>query len=212
MTNTILSFGAMCVNPEILEQTLTARLETVNEIERKFVEKSKSLSTYQSLIIAPRGSGKTHIVNVLYHRFKNNNEITEKIVTAFMSEDEVGIVNFTDLIISMLQSFIRYNEPNCDGLQKKIMEASLIKDINNREAAVQKILTDFTKGKIILLLIENFDKILQSLGNQGQSSLRDFIHQYNNLSIIATSQNLIVDLQDSKSSFYKFYKFFNLKN
>ena len=211
MINSLLTFGAKSVKPEILEQTLTVRKETVDEIEKNCVNKTRSSSTWQSLIIAPRGAGKTHIVKVLYHRLKNNKKLSDKSVIAYMSEDEVGISNFTDLMVSILRAFIRYNETGSETLEAQISEASIITDIYKREIFVKDILRNFAKKRIVILLIENFDKILKALKSSGQGSLRDFIHQYNNLSIIATSQNLIANLQDSKNSFYNFFNVFQLE-
>ena len=211
MINSLLTFGAKSVKPEILEQTLTIRKETVDEIEKNCIIKTGNFSTWQSLIIAARGSGKTHLIKVLYHRLKKNKKISGKSVIAYMSEDEVGIANFTDLIVSILRAFVRYSEPGSETLESQISEASLIKDTNKREIFVKDILLKFADKRIIILLIENFDKILKSLGSQGQGSLRDFIHQYNNLSIIATSQNLIANLQDSKNPFYNFFNISQLR-
>ena len=211
MIDSLLTFGAKSVKPEILEKTLTVRAETVNEIENNCVNKTLNSSTWQSLIIAPRGAGKTHIIRVIYYRLKNNKKISRKSVIAYMSEDEVGIANFTDLMISILRAFIKYNEAGSEILESQISEASLIKDSNKREIFVKSILIKFVDKRIIILLIENFDKILLTLGLQGQSSLRDFIHQYNNLSIIATSQNLIASLQNSKNPFYNFFNVLLLK-
>ncbi|MCD4696964.1 MAG: tetratricopeptide repeat protein [Bacteroidales bacterium] len=211
MINSLLTFGAKSVNPKILEQTLTVREEVVNEIEKNCINKTLNSSTWQSLIIATRGSGKTHIINVLYHRLKNNKKISNKSVIAYMSEDEVGIANFTDLMISILRAFIKYKEPGSESIEEQIIKASLVKDSNKREIFVKDILIEFAKKRIIILIIENFDKILNSLGLHGQGGLRDFIHQYNNLSIIATSQNLIANLQDSKNPFYNFFNVTQLK-
>jgi len=210
MNNSLLSFGARSVDPKILEQTLTVRAEVVEEIERKCVEKAKHNTTYQSLVIAPRGSGKTHIIKVLYHRLKNNNELSNKIVIAYMSEDEIGIANLTDLIVNILRSFIRYNEPNSETLEAKISKASIINNPTKREQFLKNTLVKYAEKKIVILLVENFDKILNAIGHNGQGGLRDFIHQYNNLSIIATSQNLISSLLDSKKPFYNFFNVFQL--
>ena len=179
MINSLLTFGAKSVNPEILEKTLTCREEVVNEIEKNCVKKALAISTWQSLIIATRGSGKTHIIKVLYHRLKNNKKIAKKIVIAYMSEDEVGIANFTDLMISILRAFIRYNEVGSEQLEDQIKNASLVKEPTKREIFVKNILIEYSKNRIVVLLIENFDKILDSLGKNGQGSLRDYIHQYN---------------------------------
>jgi tetratricopeptide (TPR) repeat protein len=211
MINSLLTFGAKSVEPNILEQTLTVRAKVVNEIEKNCVNKTSNSTTWQSLIIAPRGTGKTHLIKVLYHRLKGNKNISNKSVIAYMSEDEVGIANFTDLMVSIIRAFVRYNESGSETLETQISQASIISDTNKRKIFVKDILLKFADKRIIILLIENFDKILNSLGTQGQGSLRDFIHLYNKLSIIATSQNLIAYLQDSKSSFYNFFNIFQLE-
>jgi len=210
MSNSLLSFGARNVEPDILEQTLTIRADVVDEIEKKCTEKAIRNTTFQSLVIAPRGSGKTHITKVLYHRFKTNKELDDKIVLAYMSEDEVGISNFTDLLVNMLRAIVRNNEPNSSSINNEITEASIINDVQKRETFLKNIILKYANKKVIILLIENFDKILISLGHNGQGSLRDFIHQYNNLSIIATSQNLISSLQNSKMPFYNFFNVIQL--
>ncbi|NOQ24565.1 MAG: tetratricopeptide repeat protein [Bacteroidales bacterium] len=211
MINSLLTFGAKSVDPKILEQTLTVRAEIVNEIEKNCVNKTKKSTTWQSLVIAPRGSGKTHLIKVLYHRLKQNKEISNKSVIAYMSEDEVGIANFTDLMVSIIRAFVRYGESGSETLESQISEASLIKDLDKRTIFVKDILLNFAKKRIVILLIENFDKILKALDSQGERSLRDFIHLYNNLTIIATSQNLIANLQDSKNPFYNFFNISQLE-
>ncbi|MCD4793285.1 MAG: tetratricopeptide repeat protein [Bacteroidales bacterium] len=211
MINTLLTFGAKSVNPKILEKTLTVRKKTVDEIERNCVAKILKKSTYQSLIIATRGSGKTHIIKVLYHRFMNNKKIAEKKIIAYMSEDEVGIASFTDLLVSILRSFMRYKVDGSEKLQSKIEEASEITDTHDQVYFLKKTLNDFAGKRIIIMLIENLDKILKALKKEGQAQLRDFMHEYNNLSIIASSQNLISSIQDSEYPFYNFFNIFHLK-
>ena len=84
------------------------------------------------LVIAPRGSGKTHMTKVLRHRLINNEEIRDKCVIAYMSEDEAGIDSLTDLIVSMFRVFMRYEEPGSEILNEKIEEAADISKINER--------------------------------------------------------------------------------
>lgn len=211
MINSLLSFGAKSVNPLLLEETLTTRKIVVDEIEHKCVAKILKHTTYQSLVIAPRGSGKTHMTKVLHHRLINNEVIRDKCVIAYMSEDEVGIDSLTDLIVSMFRAFIRYGEDGSDILNGKIEEAADISNINERIAFIKTTLNEFANDRIIILLIENFDQIMEALKKNGQEELRDFIHEYNNLSIIATSQNLIQGLQKSDYPFYNFFNIFNLK-
>ncbi len=207
MLDRLLSFNAQSVNPIILEKTLTIRKKVVDDIESKCISKTLAGTTYQSLIIAPRGSGKTHIIKVLYHRLKDNNEINKKIIIAYMQEDPIGIANFTDLLLAILNSF-ELDVEKTEFIQNKIYKASLITNKTEQINFIKATLLEIVGKLKIILLIENFNKILKSFGKSEQAKLRDFIHQYNNISIIATSQSLIKVLNDST---YPFYNFFDVK-
>ncbi len=211
MTQSLLSFGAKNVAPEILEKTLTVRKIVVDEIEAKIIDKANKNSTYQTIMIAPRGSGKTHLTKVIYDRLKSNKIISNKIIIAYMPEDPVGIANFTHLLISIIRSFIKYNEPKSEILNELVIKASKIGDLIERENYLKDVINQFVGKRIVIVLIENFNKVLANFKKTGQQKLRDFIHQYNNLSIIATSQSLIKDIQKDDYPFYNFFDIYQLK-
>jgi len=94
MANPLLTFGAKSVAAEILEQTLVGRKEITDRLEKELISKVKNKFTYQCLIIAPRGSGKTHMIQVLYNRLKKNKSISNKILIAYMVEDETGCCGY----------------------------------------------------------------------------------------------------------------------
>jgi len=102
MANPLLTFNVKSVDDKILEQTLVGRKIILGQLEKELIEKVINKFTYQCLILAPRGGGKTHMIKVLYNRLKNNKSIANKILIAYMIEDEIGITNFLDFMIRIL--------------------------------------------------------------------------------------------------------------
>ncbi len=203
----LLSFSAKNLPIEILERTLIGRKEIVDQVENELIEKVTNNQTYQSLLIAPRGSGKTHITRVLYDRIQANSAISDKILVAYMNEDERGIANFSDFIRYVLVALVRYKEAPEESIQERILEISS-EPSNRQENSFIDLLSDVLGERILIILIENLDVIFdgkKGIGNQGQRKLRSFLHENNNICLLATSQNLFLKVQESGAPFYNFF-------
>jgi len=196
-----------------LEKTLVGRKEVVDRVEQELLEKILIGQTYQSLLIAPRGSGKTHITKLLHYRLKNNPDLDDKIFVAYMNEDERGIANYSDFIRHILQSFVKHQEGNHEVLMDLIYEVSGL-PIKQQETAFENILLEFIGKKGLVILVENlnilFDK-KTGMGLDGQNKLRSLMHEHNQISILATSQNLFYQIQDAKAPFYNFFNIDHLE-
>jgi tetratricopeptide (TPR) repeat protein len=209
----LLSFSANNIPPSILEATLVGRKEIVDQIENELLEKVLKGRSYQSLLIAPRGSGKTHITSVLYHRIKSNIELLDKVYVAYMIEDERGIANFLDFIRHILESFVRHKEGNYHSLMESIYEISDLDD-SKQEDAIVELFLNFLGDKKLVLLIENLNVIFNNktgMGVEGQKKFRSLIHETNCINILATSQSLFRHIEDSDAPFYNFFNIRNLE-
>lgn len=209
----LLSFSANTLDQVTLEKTLVGRKEVVDRVEQELLEKALLGQTYQSLLIAPRGSGKTHITKLLHYRLKNNPDLDSKIFVAYMNEDERGIANYSDFIRHILQSFVKHKEGKYEILMDLIYEVSGL-PINKQEVAFENILLEFIGTRGLVILIENinilFDK-KTGMGPDGQEKLRSLMHEHNQFSLLATSQSLFYHIQDAKGSFYNFFNIRHLE-
>ncbi len=209
MSEPILTFNAKSVSCDKLEKTLIGRKEIVDQLFQELTEKITKGETYQSLLVAQRGSGKTHITKVIYCRLKNAPELKDKMVIAYMIEDEYGISNFVHLCIQILNSFVRYKEPGSAHIPAAIDEISELAT-KNQEAAIKKLLLDFIDKKGLVILLENLETIFDGMGSEA-AKLRDLMHEHNQISLVATAQALTDRLTDSKFPFYQFFKTRHLK-
>ncbi len=209
----LLSFSANTLDQATLEKTLVGRKEVVDRVEQELLEKALLGQTYQSLLIAPRGSGKTHITKLLHYRLKNNLDLVDKIFVAYMNEDERGIANFSDFIRHILLSFVKHQEGKYDILMDLIYEVSGL-PVKQQETAFVNILLEFIGEKGLVILVENLNVLFDKktgMGLDGQNKLRSLMHEHNQFSILATSQNLFYQIQDAKAPFYQFFNIEHLE-
>ena len=103
-------FNSKIENPERLERMLVARRPLVDLLEKRANALIDKGTLSQTLLIGPRGSGKTHMLKVFFNRVWNNPKREEKIVVAYMVEDEYGIDTFLDLLIRIFNAFMRWYE------------------------------------------------------------------------------------------------------
>lgn len=208
--STFLSFGAKSVQPEILEELLIGRQQNVDFLAKCVNDIAYEGLNHQLMVVGRRGMGKTHILRVLYHRLQPALQ-ENKIVVAYFAEEEYGISGYLDFLIRILNAFLRWNDADVEKLN---LEMDLLRETHpNRQIEVaERIITEYVGDRPLLILAENFDNVLETLGKDGQGKLRSFLYRHTHTSIIATSQALSPDLGREDRPFYNFFTTIYLKN
>jgi tetratricopeptide (TPR) repeat protein len=207
----MLIFNSKSENPEHLEEMLIGRKLIVDSIENSVNQGLINNQNVQHLLIGTRGSGKTHVMQVLFNRFSSSKIIKEKAIIGYMIEEEIGIDSLFSLIIRIFEAFIRWS-PNKEEKIEWRNKIEILKDLKpyEREDKAKEFLLAFLNEKKLLLLIENINEVFSGMKKSGQARLRDFIQQYEKVNIIATSQVLFSDIQNEDKPFHNFFKITHL--
>ncbi|MBN1181050.1 MAG: hypothetical protein JXB49_02100 [Bacteroidales bacterium] len=207
----MLIFNSKTESPEKLEELLVGRKKIVDAIEKSVNNALSSYLSIQHLIIGPRGSGKTHIIQVLFNRFNSNKTIKEKAEIAYMAEEEIGIDSLFSLFVRIFEAFIRWNDTETEKEEWK-NKIGTLKNLSQheREDKAKEFLLTFLKEKKLIILIENINDVFSGLKKAGQAKLRDFIQQYEKIILIATSQVLFTDIQNEDKPFHNFFQIIHL--
>lgn len=209
-------FNAKIENPEKLEKMLVGRSHIVDILVSAQLSHINSGMPPQYLVIGPRGSGKTHILRIVYDRLSKNTEFMATHEIAYMVEDETGIGSYFDLLQRIFEAIKRWSNDTQKN-QYIAEQVEILKDIHPNQWAksAEQILLSILKDKSLLVLIENFDSILKGIDKKNDvaeiAKLRDFVQQHNQLSFIATSQSLINALSDNQNPLYGFFNIIQLK-
>jgi tetratricopeptide (TPR) repeat protein len=206
MKNTFISrFTPSLMSPETLEAILVQRHALAERLVELIRVSALTDNKHFQLLIGPRGIGKTHLVSLIYHRVAKMEDLRDKLLIAWLQEEEWGIASFLDLLRGIFRALAKeYPE---------VYQAELHDDVEKlynlspeqAEFKAAELLRDFVGKRVLLLIVENLEDVFSGLGDFGQKQLRAYIQNYSFLTILATSQSLFDGVKLSNNPFYDFF-------
>ena len=189
-TSALSRFTPSVMPHELLERLFVARERTLDAILARVDAAAGSSERNHTLLVGPRGAGKTHLVSLAYHRINERREAGARLQVAWLPEDAWTIVSYRHLLTAIAERL----EPALEGELPRL--APELEGLLAAKAAV---------GGPIVVLVENLDRILHALGDEGQQRLRHLLQADRSLLLIATSTRLDRTLSDQASPFYAFF-------
>lgn len=204
----ISSYTPSLLDIDTLESIFVKRQTLLENIYARHKSSVLEQSKQFSLLIGPRGIGKTHLISMLYHRFKTDKKAKNKVLIAWLREEEWGIASYLDLLTQIIKTLV--NEHDLQGYSEKI-EHLLSLDFKSAEYQAEKILSEILQKKVLLLLTENLNLIFDSIEKEGQEKLRALIQNTGKITIIAASQSLFTAVSLRTCPFYGFFNIEHLQ-
>src|SRR5262249_42129448 len=152
--------GAVTVSPPPLYH-FTPSMSSAETLEAIFVQRERLLqrlvdlvrdsvlgeAKHHSLLVGPRGIGKTHLIALLYHRVRAQPELKEQLRIAWLREDEWGVSSFLELLISILRALAaEHPDP---ALEQRTEALYNLPPAEATEAAVRA-LREYAAGRVVL--------------------------------------------------------------
>ncbi len=203
--NFLSSFTPSLMSSETLEKIFVQRQKLAFDLIESVRESSLTKNKHFRLLIGMRGIGKTHIIALVYHRLKATADLEDKLLIAWLKEEEWGVSSWLDLLLRIFQALaIEYPAEYQTQLPTQV---EFLYELSPEDATRQgeKILKEFIGNKTLLLLTENLDEIFKGLGDIGQKQFRAYLQNHNLITIIATSQSLFSGVSKKDSPFYGFF-------
>ncbi|HEY9600137.1 MAG TPA: AAA family ATPase, partial [Allocoleopsis sp.] len=185
-----------------LEAMFVQRQELAQELMRRICKSVLTSAKHHTLLTGPRGIGKTHLVSLVYHRIRDMDDLNDRILIAWLSEEEWSVTSFLDLLICIFQA-LQEESNNSKGVQPSTpiepVESLYEMSVDAAESAGVALLKGFIGDRTLLLFVENLDDLCAGLGKDGQNQLRAFLEE-NNCIILATAQSYFKDVKQKNSS------------
>jgi hypothetical protein len=144
-----------------------------------------------TLIVAPRGAGKTHTLHVAVHRSLADPDTAKSILPVLIPEDSLAISSYIDLLVEIARSID-------DGLATSARDMRRHRDTIGIEQAIKATAGD----RMILLTIENLDRVFDSLGSGGQGALRAWVETSTAITVFATAPMLFAGVSSRSYPWY----------
>lgn len=195
------------MTPETLEALFVQREALAERVVALTRESALTPSKHHTLLVGPRGIGKTHVVAIVYHRLRAMEDLRDRLLIAWLREEEWGVTSFLDLLLRIFRALMEeYDDPD---LAERV-EALYDLPSDAAERAATTLLGVFVRGRTLLLIVENLAAVFAGLGDVGQKRLRACIQENPFWSILATAQSLFNGVSLRTSPFYGFFHIHHL--
>ena len=190
-TVSISRFTPSTMSAELLERLFVVRKPILEALMKRVKALGRTPSPHHTLLVGPRGAGKTHLISLVYHRCKSLGKAGDgkPLRIAWLPEDPWTLVSYGRLLAAILERVV----PDFDN--QKIAEPELDAHIRH---------TSREDGPI-LVLAENLDQILEALGDSGQQKLRNLLQTEPDILVIATTTRLDRSLSAHAAPFFGFF-------
>ena len=192
---------------ESLEAVFVGRDDVMEDVLFRAATSIRGPQKHYILLVGPRGSGKTHLLALAYHRlmgsFDTDDAAGDSVAVALLNEEEWGVASYLDLVVRILRA-LADEAPQLDAEIAEIYDR-FSKDPVAAEAFAVRLLRRHSEGKTLLLLCENLMDLFQGLGDEGQRRWRAAIQEDGNWAIVATTPQLFAALTLQDNPFYGFF-------
>jgi len=202
------TFTPSMMPPEALEAVFVQREALATRIVELIRESAVGRNKHHTILIGPRGIGKTHIVSLVYHRIRAAADLKEKLLIAWLREEEYGITAVRDIFMRLL---LVLSEEYADPGLKARVEALYKLDGDAAEQQAGRMLKEYCGNRTLLVLTENLDQTFEGIGDIGQQRLRSYVQQNPFFTILGTAQSLFGGVRVQTSPFYGFFSIHHLQ-
>ena len=190
-TVSISRFTPSTMPEDLLERLFVVRKPVLESLMKRVGDLGATPSPHHTLLVGPRGAGKTHLISLVYHRAKQLADARKnaRLRIAWLPEDPWTIVSYARLLAAILERV------SPDTGVKSADEAEL--DARLRSTS--------RKDGPVLVLMENVDQILDALGEVGQQKLRNLLQTESGVLIIGSTTRLDRSLSSHAAPFFGFF-------
>jgi tetratricopeptide (TPR) repeat protein len=172
--------------PEALEGIFVQRQDLARQILERIRTSALDRCQQHTLVIGPRGIGKTHLISLTYYRLQKMTDLRERLCVAWLREEEWEITSFLDFLLRILHALDSDGETDAPTSQR--VNALYNLPPVRAEMAATSALMDLLGSRTLLILMENMDELLQRIGPDGCLRLQRFLKDHTSCIILASSQ------------------------
>jgi energy-coupling factor transporter ATP-binding protein EcfA2 len=162
------------------------------------------------LLVGPRGAGKTTLLLRLAVAIEEDKKLPRTTFALRFPEEQYNVAHPSDFWLNCLDALIDVLEARGDHTAKRKLEAEVaaIMPLVEKERGLQAVATLIawarTAKKTLVLLVDNFDLILERL-KDAQWALREALSHHNGIVLIGATSRFLEDMIAYGSPLYDFF-------
>ncbi|MEZ0610625.1 tetratricopeptide repeat protein [Fibrella sp. WM1] len=154
------------------------------------------------LLLGRRGSGKSTLLRRIQIEIDEDSQLSQRYLAINLAEEQAGIYRLSDLWYETLQEISR----RCD----RSLSLSPFSSFASEQDYTRYLYTEIhrllaERGKRAVLLLDNIDRILENVGDDGHL-LREFLLNYQDVQLIGGSTRMSEHFWQYDQPFYEFFR------
>lgn len=187
---------------ESIKKNFIIRRNEFELIINSLKDKNEKDPLQHELILGRRGSGKSTLLKRIQIEIEETPEFNSKYIAVNLAEEQAGIYRLFDLWEEVIEELIC--KLNLDLKLKDYKEFKLEQEFTRYLYQVIHEICLKEKKRIVLLL-DNFDRIVENLTDDG-NLLRETLINYNDIEIVAGSTRMDEHFWQYDKPFYEFFR------
>lgn len=192
--------------PATLEAILVEREDLASSLVEEVLESATNPTKAQTLLVGPRGIGKTHLLTVVYHRVRAAKP--RNLCIAWLREEEYGVVSWLDMLLRIFRAL---EEESPGTTPRADLEPLYDLPAAAAEREAQRLLQEYLAGRTLWLLVENLDAIFADIKEAGQRKWRAWMQEQTVVTTLATTPGLFGGISGRSAPFYGFFRIEHLQ-
>jgi tetratricopeptide (TPR) repeat protein len=178
-------FTPSLMTPDALEAIFVQRRDLLRNILTRIEKSALTSEKRHTLLVGPRGIGKTHLISMIYYQLQSVEALKDHILIAWLREEEWGVTCFRDLLLRILRALPSQGDDD-QAAERRLAPVYALQP-KEAEVAASNLIKDLVGGRTLVILTENLDDLIQKLGSVGEMQLYRFLQDNRFCCMVATS-------------------------
>jgi hypothetical protein len=180
-------------DPARLEARTVGRYDLLHALGLALHQAASTGNRPHTLLVGPRGSGKSHVLEVAINRAEHDETIASKVVFARLPEDAVGIATVSDVLFEVLLALDA--PPGTIDIARVARKAA-------DNSGLQRLIHGHIADRCLVLVIENLQLVMEHIGKAGQSDLRAWVESSGEVVVVASAPLLFHAVQSRTAPWF----------
>lgn len=172
-------FTPSVMDGAVLDALTVGSEEVLNTLVVRIRAAVREGSRPHTLLVAPTGAGKTHILRVALHRTLGDPATDGAVLPVVLPESGLGIGRYSDLLVEITRA-----------IDPMLLEQAKLLRGRGDPVGIEELIIHAAAGRMVLLVVENLDRIFRGLGAAGQGSLRAWVETSGAVLVVASTPAL----------------------
>lgn len=176
---------------------MTAPIVHAAEISRlvaRIREAARGPARPHTLVVGPRGIGKTFLVDSAVHEVLARPRISRGLVVAWIGQDAIAINSYADLLLAVHARLVDAYPARAIGPDPANEPTPVALRGQRDHTGLERLITAELGARVLILVVEDLHRVFAATGRTGAGALRGWVETSGRILVLATTPRVFRDV------------------